>query len=260
MNTLFYQIDAFTDKIFSGNPAGVCPLDKWIDDEIMQQIATENNLPETAFFVEKENVFEITWFTPTSEVDLCGHATLATAYVLFHHLGYDREMIHFKTRHRGDLWVQRSEDLIELDFPSSTAVKTDMPQALKKGLKILPHDLYLSRDYLAVYETEEEILSIKPDFEVLKELDVTGIIVTAPGNNSDFVSRFFAPGIGIPEDPVTGSAHTTLIPYWATRLDKTELHAFQVSQRGGELFCKLKNDRVLIAGKAVTYLIGEITF
>lgn len=257
MKIPIYQVDAFTSKLFSGNPAAVCPLEAWLDPNQLLNIAAENNLSETAFFVKKNYFYELRWFTPEIEVDLCGHATLATGHVLFNHLGYAEKEIRFETK-SGRLTVTRSDDLISLDFPATPPVKVDMTDNLTKGLGKKPLEVYKSRDYLALFETEKEVLSIQPDFKILEKLDALGIIITARGDTSDFVSRFFAPAVGIDEDPVTGSAHTTLVPFWANKLNKTQFHAFQISKRGGKLFCQLAGDRVLISGKAKTYMKGEI--
>ncbi|MDD5507818.1 MAG: PhzF family phenazine biosynthesis protein [Bacteroidales bacterium] len=254
----FYQVDAFTGKLFGGNPAGVCPLVEWIEDDLMQKIAEENNLSETAFFVDRGEWFEITWFTPAAEVDLCGHATLASAHVIFNHLNYPYDVIMFDTKHHGPLYARRNHDLISLDFPAGKPEKVPVPDQLILALGCIPAELYATRDYLAVFDTQEEILAIKPNFGLFNKLDKLGVCVTAPGREADFVSRFFAPSVGINEDPVTGSAHTTLIPFWADRLQKTILHALQLSRRGGELFCELNEDRVLISGRSVTFLEGEI--
>lgn len=263
MRIPIYQVDAFTDRLFGGNPAAVCPLEEWLDVDTMKAIAAENNLSETAFFVKKGDRFEIRWFTPAVEIDLCGHATLASAHVIFNHLGFSGEMITFHSQHSGELRVTKKGDLLVLDFPAREYEPIEMlPCQLKNALGKEPTALYNSWDLLALYETEEDILGIEPDFEALSEVlhtvDCLGIIVTAPGKDSDFVSRFFAPLAGVNEDPVTGSAHTILIPFWAERLGKEKFHAYQVSSRRGELFCELKGDRVLIGGKAVTYLKGEI--
>jgi len=257
MKIPIYQVDAFTSKLFSGNPAAVCPLEAWLDPDLLLNIAAENNLSETAFFVKKNDFYELRWFTPEIEVDLCGHATLATGFVLFNHLNYNDGEIKFETK-SGRLMVQRSGDLITLDFPARPPEKTDPPDRLTEGLGKKPLEVYKSRDYLALFETEKEVLSIQPDFKILEKLDALGIIITARGDTSDFVSRFFAPAAGIDEDPVTGSAHTTLVPYWAKKLNKTKFHAFQIPKRRGELFCQLAGERVLISGKAKTYLTGEI--
>lgn len=255
-----YQVDAFTTNVFGGNPAAVVPLDYWPEDLILQNIAAENNLSETAFFVNAGNAFEIRWFTPKMEVDLCGHATLATAHVLFEHLGFKNDFIHFNTVHHGLLKVFRSGDRITLEFPSTPPVKTACPDALTRGLGIIPPEVHESRDLMAVFETEEQIIRIKPVFDQLKLLPHLGVIITAPGLKTDFVSRFFAPNAGIDEDPVTGSAHTTLIPYWSERLKKKNMVARQLSTRGGDLFCEERNDKVLIAGYARTFFKGEITW
>ncbi|MFH1321360.1 MAG: PhzF family phenazine biosynthesis protein [Bacteroidota bacterium] len=257
MKIPIYQVDAFTNRLFGGNPAAVCPLEKWIDTELLQNIAAENNLSETAFFVKKGDDFEIKWFTPTIEVDLCGHATLATAHVIFNYLAYNKEKIIFYSN-SGKLIVTRSNDLISLDFPVDKPVLVETTSAMIDGLGVEPIEVYKSSSFLALLKSEEEVLSIKPKFEILEKLDCVGIIITAEGNDSDFVSRFFAPRAGIPEDPVTGSAHCTLIPYWAEKLNKSKLHAYQVSKRKGELFCENLGDRVSISGKATTYLIGSI--
>lgn len=257
MNIPIYQVDAFTDKLFGGNPAAVCPLEDWLDPAIMQKIAAENNLSETAFFTKKKKLFELRWFTPKIEVDLCGHATLASAHVIFNHLGFDEEQIIFSSV-SGELGVTRANNRLVLDFPASPPSPADTHEGLIQGLGMRPKEVHKSRDYLALFESEADILSLKPNFDILGKLDCLGIIVTAKGKNSDFVSRFFAPAAGINEDPVTGSAHTTLIPFWAERLKKNVLHAFQLSERKGELFCELAGSRVKIGGHAVTFFIGEI--
>lgn len=256
-----YQVDAFSNELFSGNPAAVCPLEEWLPYELMQSIATENNLSETAFFISNGNDFELRWFTPNTEVELCGHATLATAHVLWEHLGFQGNEIHFKTRFSGDLSVTKNEKLLTLNFPKDDIQETDIPAALIPALGgAIPEDLFKGKtDYLLIFENQAEIENIQPDFQKIMEVDARGIIVSAPGNEVDFVSRFFAPKAGVPEDPVTGSAHTSLTPYWSKILGKTEnLTARQLSKRGGNLICSLKGDRVLIRGEAKTYLIGEI--
>ena len=258
MNIPIYQVDAFTDKLFGGNPAAVCPLEEWLDTGLMQRIAAENNLSETGFFVKKENGFELRWFTPAVEVELCGHGTLASAHVIFNHLGYDEEQIVFSTA-SGKLRVTNKKGPLTLDFPSTPPSPAEVKSELIQGLGMRPKEVHKSRDYLALYESEDDILSLEPNFEVLRELDCLGVIVTAKGKNSDFVSRFFAPAVGINEDPVTGSAHTTLIPFWAARLNKKVLHAYQLSTRKGELFCEDAGERVKIGGHAVTFFKGEIT-
>lgn len=254
-----YQADAFTDQLFGGNPAAVCPLQEWLPDEVMQQIAAENNLAETAFFVPKGHEFELRWFTPTSEIDLCGHATLAAAHILFMHLGYQADSINFHTMKAGVLAVSKEDNVYTLNFPSQMPVATEAPAGLVEALGgKKPAEILKARDYVLVYDTEDDIKALSPDFKALSKIDSICVIVTAPGAASDFVSRVFAPAIGIDEDPVTGSAHCSLIPYWAARLKKDKLYAFQVSSRKGELWCELKGNRVLISGKAVTYLKGEI--
>lgn len=252
-----YQIDAFTRKVFGGNPAAVCPLEEWLPEAVMQAIAAENNLAETAFFVPRGREFEIRWFTPEVEVDLCGHATLAAAYVILNELGSPNNYVHFHSQ-SGLLKVYRKHDYLELDFPSRPPQPAEYPPGLIAGLGATPQHILRSRDYVCVYETVEEVAALEPRFEELAKLDVLGIIATAPGTDADFVSRFFAPGAGVNEDPVTGSAHSTLIPYWAERLGKQKMFARQISKRGGELFCELHGERVRIGGYAVPYLKGEI--
>ncbi|HEY2846534.1 MAG TPA: PhzF family phenazine biosynthesis protein, partial [Pyrinomonadaceae bacterium] len=234
-----YQVDAFTREAFHGNPAAVVPLDKWLDSETMLAIAAENNLAETAFFVRKGDGYELKWFTPTVEMDLCGHATLASAFVLWNELGFEGDEIAFETR-SGTLKVVRDGELMVLDFPSRPAEETDIPDGLVEALGDAPQKVLKSRDYLAVYNTESEVVALRPVFKAIKDLGVHAVIVTAPGDQSDFVLRFFAPSVGVDEDPVTGSAHCTLIPYWAEQLEKNDLYARQVSQRGGEIFCELR--------------------
>lgn len=259
MKLQLFQVDAFTDRLFGGNPAAVVPLKEWLSAPEMQKIAAENNLAETAFFVPQGENFELRWFTPELEIDLCGHATLATAHILFTELGYHRGSIHFHTLKAGTLTVTRSSNLYTLDFPSRPALASEMPAGLLSAMGgKAPLEVWKSRDYMLVYESEADVLALKPDFVAMSKIDMMGVIATAKGDNSDFVSRFFIPAAGINEDPVTGSAHCNLIPYWANKLGKTELHAFQVSARRGELWCNLKDDRVLMSGKAVTYLKGEI--
>ena len=256
---LFFEVHSFTQKIFHGNPAGVCPLDHWIDEKSMQRIAAENNLSETAFFVPKENHYEIRWFTPTVEVDLCGHATLATAYVLFDHLGYEGDAIVFESK-SGELMVWKENDFLILDFPSRSAEQADIPEHLIAGLGCEVEGVFKARDYLVVLESENAVRDLQPDFSVLEKVDCEGVIVTAPGDEVDFVSRFFAPRIGIAEDPVTGAAHSTLADYSDERLGKNPLTARQVSERGGDLWCKLADDRVQIAGHAVLYVKGMLNW
>ena len=257
MKIPMYQVDAFTDKIFGGNPAAVCPLDSWLPAATMQVIAAENNLAETAFFIRDKDRFEIRWFTPAIEIDLCGHATLASAHVIFHHQGYDGAQIRFMSK-SGELRALNKDGLIHLDFPAADPVPAGAPDALVKGLGKKPREVFKGRDYLAVFDREADVASIAPDFAALGKLDCLGIIATAKGETCDFVSRFFAPRAGVPEDPVTGSAHTLLIPFWAKRLGKTVLRAVQVSKRRGELFCEHLGGRVLIGGRAVTFFQGTI--
>lgn len=259
MKIPYYQVDVFTDQLFKGNPAGVCLLPSgWLAAELMQQIAFENNLSETAFVVRRGNAFELRWFTPTVEVDLCGHATVAPAHVLFKETGLDGNLIEFATKSSGIVSVERKGDKLILDFPSRPPVTCEAPSELEKILGKKPAEIWRSRDYLMVFDNEDDILNISPDFIRMLNWDCLGVIITAPGKTADFVSRFFAPRAGVNEDPVTGSSHSTLIPYWAKRLKKTDLHSLQLSARGGELFCQDAGDRVKIGGKAVTYLRGEI--
>jgi predicted PhzF superfamily epimerase YddE/YHI9 len=258
MKIPLYQIDAFTKTLFAGNPAAVCPLQDWLYDKTLQAIAAENNLSETAFFVPQGDHYDLRWFTPKVEIDLCGHATLASAHVVFHFIDPSACAVRFQTR-SGLLAVEREGDLLAMQFPSRPGNPVGCPDSLIQGLGSEPDEVLFSRDFLAVFSSEETVKSIQPDMSRLMELDGLGVIVTSAGHQCDFVSRFFAPKAGVPEDPVTGSAHCTLIPYWAGRLGKKELHALQVSQRGGELFCTDLSDVVKIAGHAVTYLKGSIT-
>ena len=258
MRIPLYQVDAFTSRLFAGNPAAVCPLQSWLDDHVMQSIAAENNLSETAFLLGSDGAYELRWFTPKMEVDLCGHATLAAAHIIFSRIDLSADKVRFATR-SGTLEVERKESLLAMNFPARPGKPCSEPEVLAQALGLSPQELYLSRDYLAVFDSEQHIRYMQPDFGAMLSLtDCLGVIVTAPGKNSDFVSRFFAPGAGVPEDPVTGSAHCTLVPYWSNRLNKKKLHALQLSQRGGELFCEDLGDRVQIAGQAVTYLEGSI--
>ena len=260
MKIPIYQVDAFTSEVFSGNPAAVCMLDRWLDDRRMQSIAAENNLSETAFLVQNENGFDLRWFTPLTEVALCGHATLASALVLFVCRGWSADTITFQTRKSGRLMVTRQAELFEMDFPSRPAHPRTSPKGLNRALGVTPAKVLGSaEDLMVVLDNEKSVVEVQPDFAALQKLDCRGIIITAQGSRSDFVSRFFAPNVGVPEDPVTGSAHCVLIPYWAAVLDKKELHAFQVSKRGGELFCRYAGERVRISGKAVLYMEGTIT-
>ena len=257
MKIPIYQIDAFASRVFSGNPGAVCPLESWLDDSVLQAIAQENNLSETAFFIPVEDGYHIRWFTPVAEVDLCGHATLATAFVLFTLLEPSGAEVSFNSR-SGRLTVTRDDDLLTMDFPSLPPVPCQAPNDLIKGLGREPLEVCCSEDYVVVFSAEDDITDLHPAFELLKELDLRGVAATAKGKNVDFVSRFFAPKYGINEDPVTGSAHCSLTPYWASKLHKRDLRAYQVSKRGGELFCKDCGDRVKISGRAVAYMEGSI--
>jgi len=252
-----YQVDAFSQNLFAGNPAAICPLDAWIPDGHMQSIAAENNLAETAFFVPNDGRFQLRWFTPAVEVDLCGHATLASAYVLMTKLGWTEPCVRFDTK-SGELIVSRNGDLLSMDFPARAPEPCEVHPDLLPSLGGKPENVLAARDYLVVYGSESEVRGLTPDLERLKQVDRFAVIVTAPGDTVDFVSRFFAPSKGVPEDPVTGSAHCTLIPYWSARLGKKDLHALQVSKRGGELWCQSNSDRVKISGYAVCFLEGTI--
>lgn len=257
MKLRYFQVDAFAARAFEGNPAGVCQLEDWLPDELMQAIAAENNLSETAFFVPVEGGFHLRWFTPLVEVDLCGHATLATAHALFMELGHHDASVRFQTR-SGWLSAAKRDDLIELDFPAKPAAPVEPPSKLIEALGREPYSVLKTTDYLAVFDREEDVAALSPDMKLLSKLDSRGIIVTAPGEDFDFVSRFFAPQKGIPEDPVTGSAHCTLMPYWVQRIGKTTLQARQISRRGGTLHCRLEGDRVFLAGQAVTYSRADL--
>jgi len=259
MKQRIYQVDAFTDKVFSGNPAAVCPLEGWLSDELLQKIAMENNLAETAFYVRQDEQYQIRWFTPKVEVDLCGHATLAAAFVLFNYENHHSNEIHFNSQRSGMLAVSNQNDYLILNFPTDVFERVDLFEELTNGFNIKPIDALKGKtDYMLVFENENQIKKIAPNFEEISKLKGRGVIVTAKGDKVDFVSRFFAPQSGINEDPVTGSAHTTLIPYWSKKLNKNELTAIQLSERKGYLKCKYLADRVEISGKAKLYLIGEI--
>jgi PhzF family phenazine biosynthesis protein len=254
-----YQIDAFSGAVFGGNPAAVCVLEAWLSDELMQNIAAENNLAETAFVTKKDVGYEIRWFTPTTEEALCGHATLATAHVLFTYFEHPTDTISFYSRYSGNLSVTKNKDFLTLDFPQDIITEVEPPMEIVDAFEEAPIQIYKGRmDYLLLYNTQDDIEQSKPNLHVLKELKARGVIITAPGKEVDFVSRFFAPGSGVEEDPVTGSAHTTLTPFWSKKLGKTRLSAQQLSQRKGELTCEIIGERVKITGKAVTYLIGDI--
>jgi len=261
MKLTIYQVDAFASRVFEGNPAAVSVIDHWPDDSVMQKIAGENNLSETAFVLPAGDQYEIRWFTPAVEVDLCGHATLAAAHVLFRHCDHPGDKIRFHSPRSGKLSVEKSEDVLTLNFPADVLKNVKVPEAILEALGIAPVKALKGRtDYLLVYSSQRELVKMKPDFNRLAGAGVRGVIVTAPGENVDFVSRFFAPGAGINEDPVTGSAHTSLTPYWSKELGKKRMTAYQVSARGGELVCELIGPRVKISGRAVTYMIGEIRY
>jgi len=253
-----YQVDAFAEDVFSGNPAGVVPLYEWLSDELMQNIAAENNLSETAFFVKKGEYFELRWFTTESEVDLCGHATMAAAHVIYTYLDYEDPAVVFETK-SGRLFVDREGRYYSMDFPAWDVRPIQVTERVTQALGIKPVELYMGeRDMMAVFESEEQIRAMTPDYRLVSKLDGMCMICTAPGLDYDFVSRTFAPEAGIPEDPVTGSAHCTLVPFWADRMGKSEFRAYQASKRGGVVECQYLGDRVKIAGKAVTYMIGSI--
>lgn len=253
-----YQVDTFTNEVFKGNPAAVCPLTEWFPDKTLLAIAAENNLSETAFIVPKKDGYDIRWFTPASEVDLCGHATLASAWVVFNKLGFTGKEITFSSQ-SGLLTVVRDGERLSMRFPNRAGKQVTPDPLLFEALGITAEEVYQSRDTIVVLPSEDAVLAVKPDMEALKKIQTFGIVVTAPGKFSDFVSRAFFPSISVPEDPVTGSTHCTLIPYWAARLNKTKLHARQVSKRSGDLWCELTPDSVIISGDAVLYLEGAIT-
>ena len=259
MKLPIYQVDAFSDSLFQGNPAAVVPLSEWLEDSVMQSIASENNLAETAFFIPKGPGFQLRWFTPAVEVDLCGHATLASAHVLFQHLGFEKEEIAFQSR-SGILKVRRDNDWYVMDFPADEIQRvTQIPKAVTAGLGFSAKEVYKGRDdYMVVVETQTEVEQLNPDFRALLKMQSRGLIVTAPGDSVDFVSRCFFPPAGIDEDPVTGSAHTTMTPFWAAKLGKSQMVARQLSRRGGLVKCVQSGSRVKLGGQAVTYLQGEI--
>jgi PhzF family phenazine biosynthesis protein len=259
MKIKIYQVDAFAEKVFTGNPAAVCPLDTWLPDATMQNIAMENNLAETAFYVKKEEGYELRWFTPNTEVDLCGHATLAAAFVLFNYENHAGDTVYFHSLRSGQLSVSRNGELLTLDFPADVYNPVEPATLPAACFNLPPLEAYKGKtDYMLVYENETQIKNIIPNLPAIAQLDARGVIVTAPGDGVDFVSRFFAPQCGVNEDPVTGSAHTTLTPYWAKRLGKVHLTALQLSARQGHLQCHYLVERVQISGKAKMYLKGEI--
>lgn len=257
MTAGYFEVHAFTDRLFAGNPAGVCLLDEMPADNVMQMIARENNLPATAFVRDCGKSFDLRWFSPTSQLEICGHGTLASGHVLFEHMGKREQVLTFQTR-AGELKVARADRRLVLDFPARIAAPCEAPPLLIESLGAEPQEVFEGGDYLAVFGRAEEIVALKPRLDGLAQLPVRGIIVTAPGEDCDFVSRFFAPQRGIAEDPVTGSTHCALVPYWAKRLGKAKLHARQLSARGGELFCEDRGERVSIGGTAVTYVQGMI--
>ncbi len=254
-----YQVDAFAEYPFSGNPAAIVVLDNWLSDDLMQKIAAENNLSETAFIIQHNEYFEIRWFTPTVEVDLCGHATLASAFVIFSLLKWRKDSIIFKSLFSGDLMVEKKAEHFILDFPKDEYQKVELPDILLKGIGLKPVECYKGKkDYMLIYDSQNDIEAISPDFNLVSKIDGRGVIISSEGKEYDFVSRFFAPQCGINEDPVTGSAHTTLIPYWADRLNKSKLIAKQLSFRSGIIYCENNSLRVKIGGKAKLFLTGEI--
>ena len=254
-----YQIDAFAEEPFTGNPAAVVIMDEWPEKQTMQNIAMENNLSETAFLVKQGDVYHVRYFTPTIEVDLCGHATLASGFVLFTFFN-EKNTITFRTTSKGDLFVTQQEELVTLNFPTDHFKAVELPEFTLETFKIIPSEIFWGlNDLMLVYETEDQIREMNPNFDLMIKIPSRGIMVTAPGKKVDFVSRFFAPQSGILEDPVTGSAHTTLIPYWAERLGKTKMVARQLSKRGGTIYCELAGERVKIGGKAIHFLTGEIS-
>jgi PhzF family phenazine biosynthesis protein len=259
MTQKIYQVDAFANEIFSGNPAAVCPLEGWLSDDILQKIAMENNLAETAFYVKQGDQYQLRWFTPTVEVDLCGHATLAAAFVLFNFENHIGDTILFHSVRSGILTVTKKDHFLALNFPTDKLEPAELTPELTAGFTIVPRLAFKGKtDYMLVFENEEEIVKILPSYDDIAKVKARGIIVTAKGDHVDFVSRFFAPAAGVNEDPVTGSAHTTLIPYWAERLGKSDLTAIQLSKRKGYLHCKYLDDRVEISGQGKLYLTGEI--
>jgi PhzF family phenazine biosynthesis protein len=254
----YYIVDAFTNELFKGNQAGVCLLDEWLNDEIMQNIASENNLAETAFVVKRNDYYDLRWFSPETEIDLCGHATLASAFVISNFVDNSREKIDFHTM-SGKLSVEKKADLFEMDFPARMPTPIPITQLMEEAIGVSIQEAHLSRDMLLLVDSEQQVKNLRPDLSLISKVsDCFALIVTAKGEQVDFVSRFFAPNAGIPEDPVTGSSHCTLIPFWAQRLKKEEMVAKQLSKRGGTLYCGCRNDRVIIAGKATLYLRGDI--
>lgn len=254
----YYIVDAFTNELFKGNQAGVCLLDEWLDDDTMQNIASENNLAETAFVVKRSNYYDLRWFSPETEIDLCGHATLASAFVISNFVDDSTEKIDFYTM-SGKLSVKKKADLFEMDFPTRMPTPIPVTRLMEQAIGVSVQEAYLSRDMLLLVDSEQQVKNLRPDLSLVSELsDCFALIVTAKGEQVDFVSRFFAPNAGIPEDPVTGSSHCTLIPFWSQKLKKEKMVAKQLSKRGGTLYCEYQDDRVIIAGKAILYLQGDI--
>jgi PhzF family phenazine biosynthesis protein len=260
MSVPVFRVDAFTANPFAGNPAAVCPLAGWLDDDLLRAVAAENNLSETAYFVPRRDHYELRWFTPRCEVKLCGHATLASAFVILTILRLDRDSVRFETRFSGTLTVSRDGDQLAMDLPALAPWGcAEPPAALIEGLGKAPAEIVQIKDnYFAVYEREEDVKQIRPNLSLLEQLHPAGTAITAPGDSADFVSRYFAPSYGIPEDPVTGSTHCSLAPYWTDKLGKKILHARQVSERGGEMWCEVKGERVILKGNAVLTLRGEL--
>jgi len=246
MELTLYQIDAFANNVFEGNPAAICPLNEWLSDELMQKIATENNLSETAYIIPDENGYKIRWFTPAHEVKLCGHATLAAAYVIFNIIGFKEKNISFSSK-SGILTVEKDEEWLEMNFPSQEPKYCETPEIIERAFNKKPLECLRNEDYIVVFENEEDIINAKPDLSLLEKLDLRGIAITSSSKKYDFISRFFAPKYGINEDPVTGSAFTQLIPYWAKKFNKKEMLAKQVSKRGGEVRCE-----------PIEYMVGKI--
>lgn len=258
MELPLHQVDAFTNRVFGGNPAAVIQLESWLEDSLLLSIAQENNLSETAFLVKESTGYRIRWFTPAFEVDLCGHATLASAHVLFETGQIDGPELRLQSR-SGELIVRRDDDRLVLDFPADPPEPIEYDDALAAALGRDPVAFFTGRYHLAVFETASAVAALKPDMSKLSQHPALAVVATAPGEDCDFVSRFFGPRVGVPEDPVTGSAHCLLVPYWKHQLGRSELHARQISARGGELHCEDRGERVLIAGQAVSYLVGRIT-
>lgn len=258
MKLNIYQVDAFAEKVFEGNPAAVCPLEEWVSDDVLQKIAEENNLSETAFFTPENQGFKLRWFTPGGEVDLCGHATLAAAYVLYKYLGYSGPEILFSTR-SGNLVVRKAAKGLRMDFPASMPEVVQTPDNLVAGLGQVPKEVLAAFDYIAVLDSQDQIENLNPDFSKWLDLDLRGVVATAPGNEVDFVSRCFYPKLRVNEDPVTGSAHCELAPFWGVRLGLKNLKAKQLSKRTGLVECELVEDRVILSGNAVSYMQGQIT-